>query len=288
MSDDSTATLDGRRTVTDGPCARKTASAPAGCSPSSGRSRILEVLAGNGGVMGLSALAAESGLPLPTIHRLARTLVDLGYLRQEPSRQYALGPAHPAAGRELVDDAERRRPPASGPAGRRARRDGQPGVAGRRSDRLHLAGAVPAFDADVHRGRPPGTAALHGRRQGDHGRHAAGRGARTVAAHRHAAAHRAHHHRPGGLRRAAGVVRRARLRHRRRRAGTRRAVRCRRGSRRPGAAGAVGVRAGRPDDPGDRRPRGAAAHRRRGRTGRRTELTAWRGNLPSRRRAAAS
>src|SRR6478735_9709743 len=53
---------------------------------------ILEALAGNGGVMGLSALAAESGLPLPTIHRLARTLVDLGYLRQEPSRQYALGP----------------------------------------------------------------------------------------------------------------------------------------------------------------------------------------------------
>ena len=53
---------------------------------------ILETLAGNGGVMGLSALAAESGLPLPTIHRLARTLVDLGYLRQEPSRQYALGP----------------------------------------------------------------------------------------------------------------------------------------------------------------------------------------------------
>ena len=48
---------------------------------------ILETLAGNGGVMGLSALATESGLPVPTIHRLARTLVDLGYLRQEPSRQ---------------------------------------------------------------------------------------------------------------------------------------------------------------------------------------------------------
>src|SRR6478736_10460730 len=54
--------------------------------------RILEVLAANGGVMGLSALAAAAGLPLPTLHRLARTLVDLGYLRQEPSRQYALGP----------------------------------------------------------------------------------------------------------------------------------------------------------------------------------------------------
>ena len=53
---------------------------------------LLETLARNNGVMGLSQLAAESGLPLPTIHRLVRTLVDLGYMRQEPSRQYALGP----------------------------------------------------------------------------------------------------------------------------------------------------------------------------------------------------
>src|SRR6478736_3167434 len=35
---------------------------------------------------------SQSGLPLPTIHRLVRTLVDLGYVRQEPSREYALGP----------------------------------------------------------------------------------------------------------------------------------------------------------------------------------------------------
>ena len=54
--------------------------------------RLLETMAEHDGIMGLSALAAESGLPLPTIHRLVRTLVDLGYLRQEPSRQYALGP----------------------------------------------------------------------------------------------------------------------------------------------------------------------------------------------------
>jgi IclR family acetate operon transcriptional repressor len=53
---------------------------------------LLETMAEHDGMMGLSALAAESGLPLPTIHRLVRTLVDLGYLRQEPSRQYALGP----------------------------------------------------------------------------------------------------------------------------------------------------------------------------------------------------
>jgi IclR family transcriptional regulator, acetate operon repressor len=53
---------------------------------------LLEVMADRGGMMGLSELAAESGLPLPTIHRLVRTLVDLGYLRQEPSRRYVLAP----------------------------------------------------------------------------------------------------------------------------------------------------------------------------------------------------
>lgn len=53
---------------------------------------LLEAMADAGGMMGLSQLATESGLPLPTIHRLVRTLVDLGYLRQEPSRQYVLGP----------------------------------------------------------------------------------------------------------------------------------------------------------------------------------------------------
>lgn len=53
---------------------------------------LLEAMADAGGVVGLSQLAATSGLPLPTIHRLIRTLVNLGYVRQEPSREYALGP----------------------------------------------------------------------------------------------------------------------------------------------------------------------------------------------------
>jgi IclR family acetate operon transcriptional repressor len=53
---------------------------------------LLETMADAGGVIGLSRLAQESGLALPTIHRLIRTLVDLGYVRQEPSRQYSLGP----------------------------------------------------------------------------------------------------------------------------------------------------------------------------------------------------
>ncbi len=53
---------------------------------------ILETMADAGGIIGLSQLAEKADLPLATIHRLVRTLVDLGYVRQEPSRQYSLGP----------------------------------------------------------------------------------------------------------------------------------------------------------------------------------------------------
>ncbi len=53
---------------------------------------LLELMADAGGTIALSQLANQSGLPLPTIHRLLRTLVDLGYIRQESSRQYVLGP----------------------------------------------------------------------------------------------------------------------------------------------------------------------------------------------------
>ena len=53
---------------------------------------VLEVMANAGGSLGVSALAESVGLPLPTIHRLIRTLVSCGYVRQLPSRRYALGP----------------------------------------------------------------------------------------------------------------------------------------------------------------------------------------------------
>jgi IclR family acetate operon transcriptional repressor len=52
---------------------------------------LLERLADAGGEAGLSELAATSGLPLPTIHRLIRTLVTLGYVRQNSNRRYTLG-----------------------------------------------------------------------------------------------------------------------------------------------------------------------------------------------------
>jgi IclR family transcriptional regulator, acetate operon repressor len=51
---------------------------------------ILEVIAGKGGELSLSEIAASVGLPAPSVHRLLRTLVSLGYLRQETSRRYAL------------------------------------------------------------------------------------------------------------------------------------------------------------------------------------------------------
>ena len=53
---------------------------------------LLELIAEAGGSLGLSELAAAAELPLPTIHRLLRTLVGLGYARQLATRRYALGP----------------------------------------------------------------------------------------------------------------------------------------------------------------------------------------------------
>ena len=53
---------------------------------------LLERMAEDGGEVALCGLAVDSGLPLSTIHRLVRTLVACGYVRQLPSRRYVLGP----------------------------------------------------------------------------------------------------------------------------------------------------------------------------------------------------
>jgi IclR family acetate operon transcriptional repressor len=52
---------------------------------------VLEALASAGGTASLGDLAAACGLPAPTLHRLAGTLADRGYLRQMPDRRYSLG-----------------------------------------------------------------------------------------------------------------------------------------------------------------------------------------------------
>src|SRR5690625_2267336 len=66
---------------------------------------LLEGLTDLGGSAALSELAEAAQLPLPTIHRLMRTLVMRGYARQLPSRRYTLGPRlirlGESAGRQL-------------------------------------------------------------------------------------------------------------------------------------------------------------------------------------------
>ncbi|WP_022886900.1 IclR family transcriptional regulator [Glaciibacter superstes] len=53
---------------------------------------LLELITDAGGEVTLSELASSTDLPLPTIHRLLRTLVAKGYIRQLANRRYALGP----------------------------------------------------------------------------------------------------------------------------------------------------------------------------------------------------
>ncbi len=53
---------------------------------------LIARIAGGHDAVGLSQLATDTGLPLPTIHRLLQTLVKLGYIRQDAARRYALGP----------------------------------------------------------------------------------------------------------------------------------------------------------------------------------------------------
>jgi IclR family acetate operon transcriptional repressor len=52
---------------------------------------LLEAIGDMGGEAGVSELAGRTGLAPGTAHRIVRTLVDLGYLRQLPSRRYTLG-----------------------------------------------------------------------------------------------------------------------------------------------------------------------------------------------------
>lgn len=51
---------------------------------------ILEVIAKHDGELSLSEIAEGTQMPAASIHRLIRTLVTLGYVRQEPSRRYGL------------------------------------------------------------------------------------------------------------------------------------------------------------------------------------------------------
>lgn len=52
---------------------------------------LVEIVAAAGGHLPIGEIAAACALPVPTVHRLMRTLVDRGYMRQLANRQYALG-----------------------------------------------------------------------------------------------------------------------------------------------------------------------------------------------------
>ena len=53
---------------------------------------LLELIADEGGSVGVSQLAVRSGLSLPTIHRLLQSMVSRGYVRQDQNRRYTFGP----------------------------------------------------------------------------------------------------------------------------------------------------------------------------------------------------
>lgn len=52
---------------------------------------ILEALAAAGQAIGITEIAERVDLPLPTIHRILHTLMETGYVFQNPRRLYALG-----------------------------------------------------------------------------------------------------------------------------------------------------------------------------------------------------
>ncbi|QAY63163.1 IclR family transcriptional regulator [Xylanimonas allomyrinae] len=98
------------------PPAPDTTAGPAHPAPRSGGVQsvdraleLLELLADAGGQATLGELAERTGLPLATIHRLIRTLLNRGYVRQLPSRRYTIGPRlirlGESAGRQFGSDA---------------------------------------------------------------------------------------------------------------------------------------------------------------------------------------
>lgn len=72
---------------------------------------LVDVVAEAGGHLSIHEISGITGLPQPTVHRLLRTLVECGYMRQLPDRRYALGfrlvPLGAAAHRLIGAGAER-------------------------------------------------------------------------------------------------------------------------------------------------------------------------------------
>lgn len=71
---------------------------------------LVEIVAEAGGHLAIGEIAGRTDMPLPTIHRLLKTLVDRGFMRQMSNRRYALGfrliPLGQVAGATLGTDAK--------------------------------------------------------------------------------------------------------------------------------------------------------------------------------------
>lgn len=52
---------------------------------------LLEIVAAAGGHLTIGEISETTKIPLPTIHRLLQTLIERGYIRRLPNREYALG-----------------------------------------------------------------------------------------------------------------------------------------------------------------------------------------------------
>ena len=209
---------------------------------------LLETMADDGGTMGLSQLASQSGLPLPD---------------HPPAAAHPRRPRLPAPG--AIAPVRPRPPP--DPARRELRADAQrlgPAAPGRLVDELGESANLAMLDGDeiVYVAQAQSRHSMRmftevGRRVLPHctavgkaimAQHAGGRGARPAAAHRHA---RAHRHTPSPTptpspARCSGSASTATRSTRG--AGARRALRRRGRARRADQARTLGQRAGHPDD----------------------------------------
>src|SRR5258705_8750974 len=127
---------------------------------------LLEIMASSGGSMALGELAARAELPQPTIHRLVRTLLVMGYVRQLENRRYALGPKLIRLGESAAQlIGAWSRPHLTELV---ARTGESANMAVLDNDMAVYVAQVPSPHAmrDVHRSGSAGPPALHGGRQG--------------------------------------------------------------------------------------------------------------------------
>ena len=166
---------------------------------------VLEILARSGGA-GVSEVAADIGVHKSTAFRLLGALEARGLVEQNQDRgkyQLGFGVLRLASAIPGRLDLVRQGRPILRRAGRRVRRDGQPGGAALPLRRQRRPGARLGGGGGPELDRPADAAARHLQRQGAAGPPRAGGARRAARRGRPGPLHRPHHHRPQGARRAA-------------------------------------------------------------------------------------